>query len=58
LLVGGRLARDDSGIDGGRLHDTKDFFADGVVDHESSERDAARATIPGKAFGESRSRWR
>jgi hypothetical protein len=33
LPVGGGLTRDDSGVDGGGLHDTQDFLGHGVVDH-------------------------
>jgi hypothetical protein len=49
LLVGDRLTGDDGGGDGRRLHNTEDFLADGVVDHESSERDAARFTVIARA---------
>jgi hypothetical protein len=49
LLVGRRLTGDDSGVDGRRLHNTEDFLADGVVDHESSERDAARFPVIARA---------
>jgi hypothetical protein len=45
LLVGRRFTGDDSGVDGSRLHDTENFLADGVVDHEASERNAARFTV-------------
>jgi hypothetical protein len=44
-LVGRRLTGDDRSVDGSRLYDTEDFLADRVVDHESSERDAARFPV-------------
>jgi hypothetical protein len=43
--VSRRLTGDDGGVDRSRLHDTEEFLADGVVDHEASERDAARFTV-------------
>ena len=49
LLMGRRVTRDDRGLDGGGLHDAEDFLGHRVVDHHSSERDAARFPVIARA---------